>query len=104
MKQVASTGAHAGQDPNNMLEVILLDLRLPKVAGLEVLRQMRDDERTKLLPVIVLTSSNADQDLVDSYHYGANSYIRKPVDFIQLIDAVRQLGLYWVDLNDATRD
>ncbi len=95
------TGAYVNRDPNNMPEVILLDLRLPKVDGLEVLRRIRSDELIRLLPVVTLTSSNADQDLVDSYHYGANSYIRKPVDFIQLIDAVRQLGLYWLVLNEA---
>jgi two-component system response regulator len=97
------TAAYVDRDPNNIPEVILLDLRLPKVDGLEVLRHIRANERTKLLPVIVLTSSNADQDLVDSYHFGANSYIRKPVDFIQLIGAVRQLGLYLLVLNEATQ-
>jgi len=95
------TGAYVDRDPNNIPEVILLDLRLPKVDGLEVLRHIRASERTKPLPVIVLTSSNADQDLVDSYHFGANSYIRKPVDFIQLIGAVRQLGLCLLVLNES---
>ena len=95
------TGAYVDRDPNNIPEVILLDLRLPKVDGLEVLRHIRAHERTKLLPVIVLTSSNADQDLVDSYQFGANSYIRKPVDFIQLIGAVRQLGLCLLVLNES---
>lgn len=96
-----STGTYADRDPNNLPEVILLDLRLPKVDGLEVLRRIRADERTRLLPVIILTSSNADRDLVAGYAYGANSYIRKPVDFIQLLEAIRQLGLYLLVLNDA---
>jgi len=93
------TGAYADRDPNNLPEVVLLDLRLPKVDGLEVLRRIRADDRTSLLPVVILTSSNADRDLVAGYAYGANSYIRKPVDFIQLIEAVHQLGLYLLVLN-----
>ena len=94
------TGAYADRDPNNLPEVVLLDLRLPKVDGLEVLRRVRADDRTRLLPVIILTSSDADRDLVAGYAYGANSYIRKPVDFIQLIEAVRQLGLSLLVLNE----
>lgn len=77
-----------------------MDLRLPKVDGLEVLRRIRADERTSLLPVVILTSSNADRDLVAGYTYGANAYVRKPVDFLQLIEAVRQLGLYLLVLNE----
>lgn len=92
-------GAHAGRDANEMPQVILLDLKLPKVDGLEVLHRVRADERTKLLPVVVLTSSKEEQDLIDSYSLGASSYIQKPVDYLQFLDAVRQLGLYWLVLN-----
>lgn len=81
--------------------IILLDLKLPKIDGLEVLRRLRSDARTKLLPVIILTSSKEEQDLLNGYRLGANSYIRKPVDFGQFVEAVRQLGLYWLVLNEA---
>ena len=94
------TGAYEGRDLSVMPQVILLDLKLPKVDGLEVLRRLRGDERTSLLPVVILTSSKEQQDLVDGYGYGANSYIRKPVDFAQFVEAVRQLGLYWLVLNE----
>jgi CheY-like chemotaxis protein len=94
------TGAHAGRDLSIMPTVILLDLKLPKIDGLEVLRRLRADERTKLLPVVILTSSREEQDLIDSYQLGANSYIRKPVDFVQFSEAVRQLELYWLLLNE----
>lgn len=93
-------GAYAGRDASQIPAVILLDLKLPKVDGLEVLERLRKDERTKLAPVVVLTSSKEEQDLVRSYKLGANSYIRKPVDFIQFSEAVRQLGLYWLVLNE----
>jgi len=83
-----------------MPQVVLLDLNLPKVSGLEVLRQLRANERTKLLPVVILTSSNEEQDLINGYDLGANSYVRKPVDFNQFIEAARQLGLYWLILNE----
>jgi len=95
-----ATGTHAGRDTSVMPQVVLLDLKLPKVDGLEVLRRVRADERTKLLPVVILTSSKEQQDLVESYSLGANSYVRKPVDFNQFVEAVRQLGLYWLVLNE----
>lgn len=94
-----ATGAYAERDPGRMPEFVLLDLKLPKVSGLEVLRRLRADERTKLLTVVVLTSSNEGRDILESYRLGANSYIRKPVDFTEFIEAVRQLGLYWLVLN-----
>ena len=92
-------GAHASRDPREMPQVVLLDLKLPKVDGLEVLRQLRADPRTRRLPVVILTSSAEEQDVLRGYDLGANSYIRKPVDFTQFVDAVRQLGLYWLVLN-----
>jgi len=94
------TGAYAGRDLRNAPEVVLLDLKLPKVDGHEVLRRMRADARTRRLPVVVLTSSNEEQDVIASYDLGANSFMRKPVDFAQLTDAARQLGLYWLVLNE----
>jgi two-component system response regulator len=83
------------------ISLVLLDLKLPRVDGLDVLRRLREDERTRLLPVVILTSSREEQDVVSGYALGANSYIRKPVDFDQFIEAVRQLGLYWLVLNEA---
>ena len=94
------TGPHKGRDLSRMPQLILLDLKLPKVDGLEVLRRIRADERTCLLPVAVLTSSREDRDIVESYRLGANSYIRKPVDFSQFSESVRQLGLYWLVMNE----
>ena len=93
-------GKHEGRDPSNQPQVILLDLKLPKVDGHEVLKRIKADERTKLLPVVILTTSTEDQDIISSYQLGANSYIRKPVDFDQFIKAVGQLGLYWLVLNE----
>lgn len=93
------TGACAGRDTTQVPEIILLDLKLPKLDGLEVLRHLREDERTALLPIVILTSSDEEQDIVASYKLGANSYIRKPVDFGRFTEAVRQLGLYWLILN-----
>ena len=95
------TGTHAGRDVSDQPQIVLLDLKLPKLDGLEVLRRMRADARTRLQPVAVLTTSNEDRDILSSYELGANSYIRKPVDFEQFMEAVRQLGLYWLVLNVA---
>jgi CheY-like chemotaxis protein len=94
------TGQYAGRDLSIMPTLILLDLKMPKVDGLEVLRQLRANELTKLLPVVILTTSKEDQDIIDGYALGANSYVRKPVDFNQFVEAVRQLGLYWFVLNE----
>lgn len=94
-------GAYSGRDIRVMPQVVLLDLKLPKVDGFEVLRRLRADERTKGLPVVILTSSIEEQDRISGYDLGANSYIRKPVEFSNFIEAVRQLGLYWVILNQA---
>ncbi|OKH41304.1 two-component system response regulator [Calothrix sp. HK-06] len=94
------TGIYKGRDINIKPTVILLDLKLPRIDGLEVLRRLREDERTKLLPVVVLTTSNEEQDLLNSYSLGCNSYIRKPVDFMQFSDAIRQLGMYWLLMNE----
>jgi two-component system response regulator len=94
-------GTHASRPPNEIAQVVLLDLKLPKIDGLDVLRALRADERTRLIPIVVLTSSAEEQDLVRSYGLGANSYVRKPVDFTQFVDAVRQLGLYWLVINQA---
>lgn len=94
------TGAYAGRDLNVMPTVILLDLKLPKMDGLEVLRRLRADDRTRLLPVVILTSSKEEQDIVNGYKLGANSYVRKPVDFTQFTEAVGQLRLYWLLLNE----
>jgi CheY-like chemotaxis protein len=93
-------GQYSGRDLSLGPQVVLLDLNLPKISGLEVLRQLRADERTKYLPVVILTSSNEEQDRLHGYGNGANSYVRKPVDFNQFIESVRQLGLYWLILNE----
>jgi two-component system response regulator len=93
------TGAHAGRNTKSKPEVILLDLKLPKIGGLEVLRRMRADELTRRIPVVVLTSSNEERDILSSYDLGANSFVRKPVDFAQFVDAAQQLGLYWLVRN-----
>ena len=95
------TGAYAGRDLSLMPEVILLDINLPKINGLEVLEKIRANERTRLLPVVILTTSNEEQDKIKSYTLGANSFIRKPVDFQQFSEAIRQLGVYWLVLNQA---
>ncbi len=93
-------GAHAGRDLRSMPQVVLLDLKLPKLDGLGLLRRLRADDRTKCLPVVILTSSNEEKDRIDGYNLGANSYVRKPVDFNQFSEAARQLGLYWLVLNE----
>jgi CheY-like chemotaxis protein len=95
------TGCYAGRNLTIMPQVILLDLKLPKLDGLEVLRRVRADDRTKLLPIVILTSSNEEMDRINGYGLGANSYVRKPVDFNQFSDAARQLGLYWLVLNES---
>ena len=93
------TGAFADRSINQPPKVILLDLKLPKVDGLEVLKRVKSDERTRMIPVVVLTSSREERDIVESYRLGVNSFITKPVDFEQFTEAVRQLGLYWLLLN-----
>jgi two-component system response regulator len=94
------TGVYADRDPRELPQVILLDLKLPKIDGLEVLARIRAEPSTRLLPVVILTSSREEQDLIKGYRLGANSYVRKPVDFNRFIEAVRQLGLYWLVLNE----
>jgi two-component system response regulator len=101
LEYLFGTGSHAGRDTGVMPQLILLDLKLPKIDGLEVLRRLRADERTRLLPVVILTSSKEQQDMLDGYGLGANSYVRKPVNFEQFVTAVEQLKLYWLVLNEA---
>jgi CheY-like chemotaxis protein len=93
------TGDFAGRDTRVMPQVILLDLNMPRMNGLEFLRRIRADDKTRLLPVVVLTTSNEDIDRIESYNLGANSYVRKPVNFHQFVEAIHQLGLYWTVLN-----
>ncbi len=95
-----STGPHAGRDPAMMPEVVLLDMKLPKIDGLGVLRRMRADGRTRRLPVVMLTSSREEKDVASSYELGANSFVRKPVDFGEFVEAAKQLGLYWLVMNE----
>jgi two-component system response regulator len=94
-------GAHAGRDVTSLPQVVLLDLNLPKMSGLEVLEALRADPRTKRLPVVLLTSSKEEQDVIAGYNLGANSYVRKPVDFAAFTEAMRHLGMYWLVLNEA---
>lgn len=96
-----ASGVHAGRDPGDLPTLVLLDLKLPRIDGLEVLRRLRADARTRLLPVVILTSSDEDEDRLQSYSLGANSYVRKPVDFDEFVRAAGQLGLYWLLLNRA---
>jgi two-component system response regulator len=93
--------AHEGRDVAALPQIVLLDLKLPRLDGLEVLRKIRSDPRTKRLPVVILTSSKEERDLLDGYELGANSYVRKPVDFTAFAEAVRHLGLYWLVLNES---
>ena len=95
-----ATGQYAGRDVHDLPAVVLLDLKLPKIEGLEVLQRIRANEFTRLVPVVILTSSDQEQDMIASYKLGANSYIRKPVDFHRFTEAVRTLGLYWLLLNE----
>ncbi len=95
-----ATGTYSDRDTTIMPAIVILDLKLPKVDGLEVLQRMRADERTKLVPVVILTSSTEEQDMINGYKFGANSYVRKPVDFTQFVEAARQLGLYWLVINE----
>jgi CheY-like chemotaxis protein len=92
-------GAYAARDPNHTPKVVLLDLKLPKISGLEVLKKIKADERTRTIPVVVLTSSQEEKDMVESYRLGVNSYIVKPVDFDKFIESIGQLGLYWLVIN-----
>jgi two-component system response regulator len=94
-------GPHAGRDPSVMPDVVLLDLKLPKLDGLETLRRIRADPRTRRQPVVILTSSNEEKDIMTSYDLGANSFLRKPVDFVEFLESARQLGVYWLTLNQA---
>lgn len=93
------TGAYVGRDLNSMPQLMLLDLKLPKIDGLEVLKRVREDERTKYIPIVVLTTSAEQKDIIGSYNLGANSYVQKPVDFNEFIEATQQLGLYWLVIN-----
>lgn len=97
------TGRFTDRDTDVMPQVILLDLKMPRMDGIEVLKRIRSDEKTRLLPVVILTTSNEEKDRIDSYRLGANSYIRKPVDFNQFAEAIQQLGLYWLVLNEPPR-
>lgn len=100
LEYLFAEGEYAGRDASDLPTVILLDLKLPRVDGLEVLRRIRADQRTRLTPVVVLTSSNEERDIIDSYNLGANSYVRKPVEFEQFLEATRTLGLYWLVVNE----
>jgi CheY-like chemotaxis protein len=97
---VFGTGAHGGRSPAELPSVILLDLKLPRIEGLEVLRRIRADARTRLVPIVVLTSSKEEEDIARSYELGANAYVRKPVEFAEFLEAARTLGLFWLLLNE----
>lgn len=97
---LTATGTYAGRDILDLPVVVLLDLKLPRIDGLEVLKRIRANEITRFLPIVILTSSNQEQDVVAGYKFGANSYVRKPVDFVNFIDAIKSLGLYWLIWNE----
>lgn len=99
LQYLFATGKFANRDTRQVPQLVLLDLKLPKVDGFEVLRQMREHEQTRLVPVVVLTSSDEDKDMIESYELAANSYVRKPVDFDQFSEAIRQIGMYWLVIN-----
>jgi len=94
-------GIYSGRNPHDLPAIVLLDLKLPKIDGLEVLRQIRANPITLFLPVVALTSSNEERDIIESYHHGANSYVRKPVDYDEFTEAVKRLGIYWLLINEA---
>jgi len=101
LEYLFSTGRYSDRDPSGLPQLVLLDLKLPKLDGLEVLRRLRADDRTRLLPVVILTSSDEERDIANGYGLGANSYVRKPVDFAAFTKAVNRLGLYWLVLNQS---
>lgn len=101
---ISCQGAYKDRDPRDVPQLILLDIKLPKLSGLEVLRRIRTNQHTRLLPVIMLTSSGEEQDLVESYRGGANSYIRKPIEYDQFLEAIRELSLYWLIVNEPPPD
>jgi two-component system response regulator len=100
LEYLFAKGMYAGRDVKELPVVILLDLKLPKIDGMEVLKRIRQDERTKLIPVVILTSSAEQKDVINGYSLGANSYVRKPVEFNQFVEAIRHLGLYWLLWNE----
>jgi len=101
LEYLFGTGKHEGRDIKKLPQVVLLDIKMPRMDGLELLQRIRKDERTKLLPTVIMTTSSEDRDRIECYKIGANSYVRKPMDFNQFAEAVRQLGLYWLVLNEA---
>ncbi|MHB1133957.1 MAG: response regulator [Chloroflexota bacterium] len=104
LESLQGTGRFAGRDPDDLPALILLDLKMPRMNGIELLREMRADTKNMLVPVVILTTSNEDRDMVDSYRLGANSYVRKPVTFNHFIEAVQQLGVNWLVLNSVPED